>query len=447
MRGFAVTALGLLLSIGGMGFGVGVAQPDAGQQLPWLELPAGWSSRIENGVVMAMPDDLSYGAAMLVVVPPSSSTAPLQDAYTQTTAELGDWTPLGDPVEQTLDTGWVFLLGNGVVRWEGQTTTALVAVGRKGESLVRFWMVADSDATYNHYQPEVAQAIASVQDASLPVATPPASGPPSAVPPRPEAELAFRPDPAFREGISGVYLGLERGARASAGAGGMELVLDLATNFLGVGASPGSPQLQTSIQDFLEVDIFLPDGSYRRRLPIRGMASDLVWDRSRQPILWGTWQREGDRVVIRRGSYTTSYVVQGDRLLSERERPWRKLPAMSNLRLEGSFARSDFGDSGAPRLVLHADGSYEDRGAFLNMVGSSWHLVVPDGDALSSGWSDAEARRFLGGGSGTYTLDSYTLTLDDRDGRVWQINAYVPPTETPPRIRHLVVNGYQLVAD
>lgn len=448
MRSFVLTAvLGSLLAVG-----VVMAQPDARQLAPWLQLPAGWSSRVENGVVVAMPNDLAQGAMVLVVVPPSPSSLSLAEAFAETTASLGDWTPVNDPVEQTLDAGWVFRLGNGVVKWEGQASTVLVAVGRRGGTLVRFWSVADTDATHNHYQPEVAVAIASVQDIGQPPAVAPAT-PSSPVAPSgttagsSPSMPAARLDPDFGEGVSGVYLGLERGARASAGAGGQELVLDLATNFLGVGSSPGSPQLQTSIQDFLEVDVFFPDGSYRRRLPIRGLASDLAWDRAQQPILWGTWERSGDRVMIRRGSYSTSYVVQGDRLLSERERPWRKLPAMSSLRLEGSFARDDYRDPGAPRLVLHADGSYEDRGGFLNMVGSAWHLVVPDGDSMLSRWSQAEAQRFLGAGSGTYTFDRCTLTLRDRDGRAWQINAYVPPTDKPPRARHLVVNGYQLVAD
>ena len=46
----------------------------------------------------------------------------------------------------------------------------------------------------------------------------------------------------------------------------------------------------------------------------------------------------------------------------------------------------------APRLILRADGSYEDRGDFLRMIGSAWHLVVPDGDVMIKQWNDAQER-------------------------------------------------------
>ena len=79
------------------------------------------------------------------------------------------------------------------------------------------------------------------------------------------------------------------------------------------------------------------------------------------------------------------------------------------------------------------------------MVGLSWHLLVPDGDALSSGWTDAQARQIMAGGSGTYTFDAFSLTLRDNDQRVWRINAYAPAGETLPRARRLVINTRALV--
>ncbi|MDH4045183.1 MAG: hypothetical protein OEY20_05485 [Gemmatimonadota bacterium] len=81
------------------------------------------------------------------------------------------------------------------------------------------------------------------------------------------------------------------------------------------------------------------------------------------------------------------------------------------------------------------------------MVGSAWNLVVPDGEVMVRRWSDDQAYQAMGGGSGTYTLDAYTLTLRDGDGRVYQVNAYVPPTKTLPAARYLVVNGYALIRD
>jgi len=198
----------------------------------------------------------------------------------------------------------------------------------------------------------------------------------------------------------------------------------------------------------MEVDVFYPDGTYRRRLPVRGLASDPDWERRQQPILWGTWKRDGNKIVVRRGSYETSYTIENENtLISDRGRPWVKLALPAGTRLEGTYARDDYRDVGAPRLVLRADGTYEDRGNFLRMVGSPWHLVVPDGDTMMSRWSEADSQRALGGGSGNYTLENFTLTLRDRDGRIWQINAYVPPGEPLPAARRLVINGRALVRD
>jgi len=420
---------------------VGAQQPTARELAPWLDVPAAWSRTVEGARIAVVPNDLPRGASLLFIVePPVASGESLAGAYGRAIGELGRWRPVGEPTEQGFETGWTFRFGIGVVELDGRSYTALAAVARKGDRLARFWALADADDTYNRYQAAVMTGISSVQDIDRqPVAAAPPS--PSAAPAPPGV------DAAFGTGVTGAYLGLERGVRASAGAGGQELVLDLATGFLSVGNAPGAPQVRTSVQDYLEVDVLLADGSYRRGLPVRGLAGDLAWDRAHLPVFWGTWRREGDRIVTQRGSYVTAYTLAGDRLVSERDRPWRKLPLLANARVEGSFARADYRDADAPRLVLRRDGTYEDRGDFLRMVGSAWHLVVPDGDAMLSRWSDAEARRALAGGSGTYVLDAFTLTLRDRDGRVWQVNAYVPPSETLPAPRYFVVNGYVLIRD
>lgn len=415
-------------------------QPDARASAPWLDVPAAWARSVEGTRVVAVPHDLPSGASLLFIVePPAAGVDALGAAYERAVRDLGPWRPVGEPVEQGFDTGWRFRFGIGVVTLEGRPYTVLVAVARKGDRLARFWALADTDDTFNRYQAAVMTGVSSVQDSDAPAvaAAPPPASAPNVVP----------LDPEFGRGVTGAYLGLERGARASAGAGGQELMVDLATGFLSVGTDPGAPQVRTSVQDYLEVDVFLPDGRYRRGLPTRGLAADLAWDRAERPIFWGTWRREGNRIVTQRGSYTTTYTVAGDRLISERDRPWRKLPLLADARVDGTFARVDYRDADAPRLVLRRDGTYEDRGNFLRMVGSAWHLVVPDGNTMLSRWSDAEAQRALGAGLGTYTLDAFTLTLRDRDGRVWQVNAYIPPTERLPTPRYLVVNGYVLIRD
>jgi hypothetical protein len=415
---------------------------DARKLMPWLDIPAGWSGGVAEGVATIVPGDLLPGAALLLLVePPAKSSETLEAAYAQALRDLGPWTPAGEPVTQRFDTGWAFRLGTGVTQLQGRSWIAQTAVALREGQRIRFWVLADSEATFNRYKNPVGVAISSAQDSSRPAAaihTGPEPAP--AVP-------AVALNPAFGQGVSGAYLGLERGARASAGAGGQQLVLDLAANYIGIGNAPGSPQLQVSLADYLEVDVFFPDGTYRRGLPIRGLDGDLAWERRQQPIRWGTWKREGDQIITRRGSYTVVYTMQGDRLISHRDRPWRKLPLIKDVRLEGTFARADFRDPDAPRLVLRADGTYEDRGSFLRMVGSAWHLVVPDGDTMVSRWSDAQARRIMGGGSGTYQFRNNTLTFRDRDGRIWQINAYLPPDSQPPAARFLVINGYTLTRD
>ena len=207
-----------------------------------------------------------------------------------------------------------------------------------------------------------------------------------------------------------------------------------------------APTVTTQIGDYAEVDVFYPNGTYRRRLPVSGMAANFNWERQQQATLWGTWKREGKDIIVPRGSYTASYIVDNDTtLISDRGRPWQKLAPPNNTHLDGVFARDDYRDASAPRLVLRADGSDEDRGDFLRVIGSAWNPVVPDGDVMIKQWSDAKARQALGGGSGTYTFNRFTLALHDRDGRVWQFNAYVPSGENRSQPTRLVINGRALL--
>ncbi|MDH5199038.1 MAG: hypothetical protein OEY20_17480, partial [Gemmatimonadota bacterium] len=323
-----------------------------------------------------------------------------------------------------------------VVTLNGRNFTGHTAVARSGDRLVRMWVLAESDATYNRYRSAILTAIASAQDIATAVAaTPvPADAPaPAAAPALPQAIPTVNPDSltlvtGFGTGVSGVYVGVERSVMAMAGVGP------------GGGTAPAS-----QIGDFAEVHVFFADGTFRQRMPIRGLATDLAWERGRIPVLWGTWTRDGDRVTVRRGGFTSTYTIDGADLLDDRGRPWVKLPVPEHVTLDGTYVRDDFRDPDAPRLILRADGTYEDRGGFVRMVGLSWHLLVPDGDALSSGWTDAQGRQIMAGGSGTYTYDAFSLTLRDVDRRVWRINAYIPAGQTLPRPERLVINGRALV--
>jgi len=410
----------------------------------WIDVPASWTRGVENGVLTLVPDDLNSGESLLLLVePPSTSSETLAADYARALTDLAPWTPVGDPVEQSFDSGWVFRFGVGVVELDGVRYTAETAVARHGDQMVRFWVLADSDDTFNRYKPAIGTAISSVQDLTLGAA---AAGTP---PGQTAAPVSATPlDDTFGQGISGVYVGLERGLSASAGFGqGPRQTYNQSTGQFETSTTASAPGVQTSIGDYVEVDILFPDGSYRRRLPARGLASDLNWDRANFPVWWGRWSRDGDDIITERGGYRTTYRINGNELISDRDRPWAKLPHAAVRRIEGSFARADYRDAGAPRLVLFADGRYEDRGDFLRMVGSAFNLLVPDGDTMMSQWSDAEARRALGAGNGNYSFSDYTLQLNDRDGRVWQFGVYLPPGADVSEPQQLTINGYQLLRD
>ena len=405
------------------------ATGDARSRVPWLDVPGGWTLGLQGTVVAVTPGDLPAGASLLLLVePPVRSGESLDQAWEHALRDLGPWKPVGKPLEQQLN-GWSFRHGLGVTTLNGVTYTSHTAVALRGNRLVRMWVLANTDATYNRYKTEIVNAIASIQDITNDPADAPAT-PSSNVMSAPAAGTASALMPGFGQGLSGAWIGMERGLRATAGIAP------------GGGIAPSSV-----IEDFQEVDVLFPDGTYRRRLPVRGLGSDLAWERRQQPILWGTWSRSGDVVTIRRGDYTTTYTVDGDALVSDRGRKWVKLAIPVSARIDGTFARDDYRDPDAPRLILREDGTYEDRGGFLRMVGDAWNLVTPDGNAMVSRWSEAEARRALGPGSGTYTFDAFTLTLVDRDGRIWKINAWIPPGESPPRPRRLVINGRTLVRE
>jgi len=419
---------------------------DASRITTWLDLPAAWSRKVQNNVLVVVPNDLQAGRSLLMMIEPiSTSSASLKDDYKQALRDLGPWRPVGEPVEKRFDNGWVYRMGVGVVSLNDITYTAETTVARHDKMRVRFWVLADSDATFNHYKNTFSIAMSSAQDITRPktnVATP-ASASDQAT----KFKL-YRPDPAFGKGISGVYIGLERGLSFSAGAGiSQQQTFNQSTGRYEATTGVG-PQLNTSISDFEEIDVFYPNGTYRRRLPTRGLAADPNWERRHQPGLWGTWRRQGNQIVTQRGSYVTRYSIKNDHILiSDRDRPWHKLPPQPSVRLDGVFVREDFRDAGAPRLVLHADGSYEDRNGFLHMMTTVWNLVVPDGESMISHWNKAQQQRFLGPGSGSYTLGDFTMTLHDRDGRIWQLTAYLPPGESAPHPRHLVINGKKLVCE
>ena len=426
-------ALGILLSSISAGFA---------SDNTWLELPGNWSRASENGVIHASPKDLKRGKSLLMMVDPVSTVKQsIQSDFTQALTEFPKWLKRPTCQVQSVDSGWSFCQGVGAVEIEGQAFTIMVSIARKKDLRARFWTLSESDATMNQYMPVVSNAIASVQDYRTGSAAVAASKPAAQAPPGSQGVSGFG------QGISGVYVGLERGLTASAGVGpGTQLNYNAASGRIENQAGMGG-QVQTSISDYVEVDVFYPDGTYRRRMPVRGMASDLNWERQQQAILWGTWQRQGDTIVARRGNYETTYRIQGKNLISERGQTWQKLALSKNQRINARFVRDDYRGANVPSLTLHADGTYVDYDEFLRMIGSTWNLVVPDADRLSAQWSDAQTRHAMSASSGTYTFEQHTLSLHTQDGRLWQFNAYIPPGENMSSPNRIVINGRMLVKE
>jgi hypothetical protein len=407
-----IGALALLLVLPVM---VWSQQSSAQNAAPWLDIPASWSRIIKDNVLVLVPGDLPPGAVLMFMIePPAPHKQSLDGAYQKALSDLGPWKPVGQVQEQAASNDWRFRFGVGVTQLEGVTYTALTAVALRRDLMARFWILADSDSTYNRYQAIVLNAISSVQDIK--------SASAAASAPAPAAKPVSKLDPAFGKGISGVYVGIVRGLRTSAA-------------------------VQTYIDDYEEVDVFFPDGTYRRRLPIRGLNGDLGWERKQQLPLWGTWQQQGSIVMVRRGNYQARYTLQGQQLVDDRGRTWYKVKLPAAQRIDGVYARADFRDADAPRLILRADGTYEDRGEFIRMVSSSGNLVEPDGDTMLARLSESDYNKLRRSSIGTYTYENFSLTLHAQDGRIWQINAYVPSHENFPYVKQMVINGRKLQRD
>jgi len=402
----------------------------ARKRVPWLDLPSSWTLTVRSGIVTAVPSDLRPGESLaLMIEPETRSHVSLAADYEKALRDIGGpWTPIGQPVVQPRDGGWTFRLGVGNVVLGGTRYIGQTAVARNGRRRVRTWILASSGAVFNRYKNVTATAVASVQDITLKAhhGARARAGAHGSTPVTGGKVYVGKVPRGFGRGVSGVYIGLERGLHAHAGYG------------------IGAPSLSADIE--YEIDVFYPDGTYRRRFPDRGLASDPAWERARGGALWGRWTRHGRRVVVRRGSYTTTYRIKDEHtLVSSSDREWHKMRLSPGARFEGVYASSHWLSADGPRLVLHADGTYEDRRGFLHAYAGPESLVVPDGLTMIRRMSDAQLKRAMGGGRGTYTYADFTLTLRDQDGRVWQVGLGVPPGEKMPSPRWLYLDQSRLI--
>ena len=152
--------------------------------------------------------------------------------------------------------------------------------------------------------------------------------------------------------------------------------------------------------------VFFTDGSYRYGLPPRGLPS--APDRAEIPSRWGTWTEADGVVEVTRGGVVESHLARTNDALVDTDHgvEWTTVTGFpAGTRLDGSFARADFRDPGAPRIALSSDGRFVTTGSFATMVGSLMRVVGPITDAS------------LTEGSGTYTIAPFQLALAFDDGR------------------------------
>lgn len=152
--------------------------------------------------------------------------------------------------------------------------------------------------------------------------------------------------------------------------------------------------------------VFFADGTYRYGLPPRGLPS--APDQAEVPSRWGTWtEADGVVEVTRDGTVESRLVRSGDTLVdADRGVEWTPVTGFpAGFRLDGTYARADFRDPGAPRISLASDGRFVTTGSFASMVGGLLNVVGPRTD-LS-----------LAAGGGSYLIAPFQLALAFVDGR------------------------------
>lgn len=157
----------------------------------------------------------------------------------------------------------------------------------------------------------------------------------------------------------------------------------------------------------VEYITFLPDGHVYWTLPPEGLLYfDPAVAQRAHPDDWGTYTIKNGEIHILRGPERRPYVITrtGERLNnppSLGKGTFRHIPPADGLRIDGNYRRSE----SEPTITFTSDGRFRDEGIFRNFGTAQW----PDGTIYQD-----DGR----GGSGTYTIEQYTLELRYSDGRV-----------------------------
>lgn len=145
-------------------------------------------------------------------------------------------------------------------------------------------------------------------------------------------------------------------------------------------------------------------GTYR----LHGSDIHITWPGSKTEVI----RREGDRLSIR-GALGT---------------PWQRLPRLDGLRLQGTYVPAT--RTAEPKWITFApDGTFTEQG----IVAYAGNLYF-----LERGIQEPS------GGSGTYTIHDWALTLRYADGTVARMLCYVLPDDDRRRPRQLLINTYFL---
>ncbi len=145
----------------------------------------------------------------------------------------------------------------------------------------------------------------------------------------------------------------------------------------------------------------------------------------------GTYRITGNELHIAwSGAYagqTAVYQIHQDGL-DEGTGPfaWRRLPSLDGLRLQGTYVPAS-PPVDPTRITFAPDGTFSEQGV-IGYAGSLYFL--------EQGLTPPS------GGSGTYTIQDWTLTLRYTDGSVVTMFCFVLPDDDPRQPRQLLINTY-----
>jgi len=184
---------------------------------------------------------------------------------------------------------------------------------------------------------------------------------------------------------------------------------------------------------------FFTNGIVCHCLPNRGLVGyDLEKDSKTTPAFFGTYQLDGNKIhLIVAGKYNVIGLRDGELLtVGGVVYSFRADPARSASRaLDGVFWREGAlvgSDLARWYIRFTRDGRFEDNG----IVGATANLEIVNGSP----------RFERPAGTGTYTLERYTLILRYSDGYVRQMPITVKPSElSKPVMSQIYINSYSLL--